>query len=587
MAREKKRKTKLLIEIATAVLPVFILISALHAFLLFESIGSSYEQAYDQILDVNLDKLDTIEYIHKEWLIDYWHQHPDHALKKISLQEDQKLWDYIGDPGVITSKDRPEAWTNEWFNQIEDPKIQRLAARNSYQWFYDVMEMYYEDADGDVLFIISADPGGRAYVYFDECKDRSERYFIGRYIKVDYAEHPGLKDAINMNSSATVFERTKDFPHKGDYYIAYKPLIYGGKVKAFIGYGIDWNRVRYQANDTFFMVTCVSTSGVAIFFLILFFLIYRRAIRPVTRIQSTLREYTNDKDSSKVLSRMNDIKLHNEIGQLSNDISDLALEIDEYTDDIVKMTSENQRVATELDMARDIQKGQLPSTFPAFPERTDFDIYAMMTPAKEVGGDFYDFFLIDDDHLAMVIADVSGKGIPASLFMMMTKMMIHNYAMMGMSPHEVLEKTNEMICSNNPQKMFVTVWFGILEISTGKVIASNAGHEYPVLKAPGGSYELFKEKHGFVIGGLPNKKYTDYEFTLDVGGALFVYTDGIPEATDTENNAYGTTRMTDALNTSKDGTPHEAIDRVFEDLRSFTGDADQFDDITMMCVCRK
>ena len=589
MAKNKKSKTKLLIEIATVVLPVFILTSALLAFLLHESIIDSYEQAYDQILKVTLDKTyDNTDYIHKEWLIDRWRMYPDEAVASISPDKEERMWEYISEQADIReSQNHPDAWTNDWFCALEDPEIQAAATRFCYRWLYDMLENAYNDSDVDVLFVISADEKDRGFVYFDECEDKSDRKAIGQDFGIDYDDHPELLQTIITNSSDTVYERTKNFPHKGEYYVAYKPLIYGGKVKAFMGYGIDWDKLTDKADNIFFVVTWVGITGIALFFMILFILIYRRAIRPVSAMQTALLEYTSDKDSSKIISRMNDIKLRNEFGQLSDDISDLAREIDEYTENIVKMTSENQRVATELDMAKSIQSGQLPSTFPPFPERTDFDIYAMMTPAKEVGGDFYDFFLIDDDHLAMTIADVSGKGIPAALFMMMSKMMIHNYAMMGLAPHEILEKTNDAICRNNPQNMFVTVWFGILEISTGKVVASNAGHEYPVIKTPGGSYELFKEKHGFVIGGLKNKKYTDYEFKLDAGGTLFVYTDGVPEATDAGNNEYGTGRMTDALNTCKNGTPRDAIDSVYNDLISFRGDAEQFDDITMMCICRK
>ena len=207
-----------------------------------------------------------------------------------------------------------------------------------------------------------------------------------------------------------------------------------------------------------------------------------------------------------------------------------------------------------------------------------------MTPAKEVGGDFYDFFLIDNDHLGMVMADVSGKGVPAALFMMMSKILVNNFAMMGSSPAKVLEQVNTQICKNNDEEMFVTVWFGVLEISTGKITAANAGHEYPIIKKPDGSFELFKDKHGFVIGGMEGMRYKEYEFTLEKGGVLFLYTDGVAEATNSKNELFGTERMLETLNAQPEACPKEMLDNMKKSVDSFVGDAPQFDDLTMLGV---
>ncbi|MBQ7152942.1 MAG: serine/threonine-protein phosphatase, partial [Clostridia bacterium] len=222
---------------------------------------------------------------------------------------------------------------------------------------------------------------------------------------------------------------------------------------------------------------------------------------------------------------------------------------------------------------------------PAFPDRSECDIYATMNPATEVGGDFYDFFLVDSDHLCMVMADVSGKGVPAALFMMASKIILANNAMMGKSPAQILQDANAAICSNNREEMFVTVWIGILEISTGKLTAANAGHEYPVLKAPDGGFELYKDKHGFVVGGMDGARYKEYELQLQPGSKLFVYTDGVPEATSAENELFGTDRMLAALN----GAPADAGTKDYlESVRSavdgFVMEAEQFDDLTMLCM---
>ena len=234
---------------------------------------------------------------------------------------------------------------------------------------------------------------------------------------------------------------------------------------------------------------------------------------------------------------------------------------------------------TELNMATDIQVGSLPTVFP---DRPEFDLYASMDPAKEVGGDFYDFFMIDDDHLAIVIADVSGKGVPAALFMMSSKIYINDHATIGGSPAEILERVNKLVYANNKAHMFVTVWLGILEISTGKLTSSSAGHEYPMINQ-NGKYEVLKDKHGLAIGAIGMSKYVNTEVQLRKGDSIFVYTDGVAEATDANNELFGTDRTVDALNAVPKGASQEdVLAGVRAAVDAFVKDAPQFDDLTMV-----
>ncbi|MBE6908576.1 MAG: hypothetical protein E7474_03065 [Ruminococcaceae bacterium] len=249
---------------------------------------------------------------------------------------------------------------------------------------------------------------------------------------------------------------------------------------------------------------------------------------------------------------------------------------------IVSMMTELDRLDKELKLAADIQLSILPMNFPAFPDRTEFDLYAAMDPAREVGGDFYDFFLIDSDHLALTIADVSGKGVPAALFMMISKALLRNQIMAGCGPAEALRRVNDQLCERNDADMFVTVWIGVLKISTGTLTAANAGHEFPALKRAGGEFELFKDKHGFVVGGMEGIKFKEYTLALEPGDKLFVYTDGVPEATDAENALFGTGRMLAALNENADAAPREMLQAVRRAVDGFVKDAEQFDDLTML-----
>lgn len=204
-----------------------------------------------------------------------------------------------------------------------------------------------------------------------------------------------------------------------------------------------------------------------------------RIVKPVERMTKRITEISG---TDLAFEMENTYKTNDEIEVLAESFAALSKKTREYIDQITTITAEKERIGAELELATKIQADMLPNLFPAFPERDEFDIYATMTPAKEVGGDFYDFFLIDDEHLGMVMADVSGKGVPAALFMMMSKILVNNFAMMGGSPAKVLEQTNTQICKNNDEEMFVTVWFGVMEISTGKITAANAGHEYPMIK---------------------------------------------------------------------------------------------------------
>ncbi len=310
-------------------------------------------------------------------------------------------------------------------------------------------------------------------------------------------------------------------------------------------------------------------------------------VKPINDIAAAAEDYMRDKREGRTESdhfAILNIRTGDEVENLSLVMADMEHDISEYEDHLTRITAEKERVSTELALATRIQADMLPSIFPAFPDRPEFDLYAAMNPAREVGGDFYDYYLVDDDHLCLVIADVSGKGVPAALYMMAAKIILANNAMAGKSPARILEDTNAAICSNNREEMFITVWLGILTISTGKMTAANAGHEYPVICRNGGRFELIRDKHGFVIGGVDGIRYKEYDFTLEHGDKLFLYTDGVPEATDASEKMFGTERMIAALNENPDGEPREIMEQVKREVNAFVKDAEQFDDLTMLCL---
>ena len=307
----------------------------------------------------------------------------------------------------------------------------------------------------------------------------------------------------------------------------------------------------------------------------------RRIVKPIERMTDNIVRSSKTGELFKMDSQY---RTNDEIELLAEAFDDLSKKTKNYIEQITKITAEKERISTELSLATRIQAAMLPHVFPPFPGRPEIDLYASMDPAKEVGGDFYDYFLVDDDHLCLLIADIAGKGVPAALFMMASKIILQNYAMLGKSPAEILTMTNRAICSNNQEEMFFTVWLGILEISTGKLTAANAGHEYPMIKKPDGSFQLVKDKHGLVIGAFDSVKYKDYEIQMEPGSKLFVYTDGVPEATNADNTLFGTDRMLTALNKEPGALPEEILKNVRITVDSFVKEADQFDDLTMLCL---
>ena len=273
-----------------------------------------------------------------------------------------------------------------------------------------------------------------------------------------------------------------------------------------------------------------------------------------------------------------------EIGSLASSFNAMTDSLQKYIADLKEATAKEQRIAGELAAATNIQASMLPKNFAEFSEGRPFELYASMDPAKEVGGDFYDYFMIDDTHIGMVMADVSGKGVPAALFMVVAKTLIRNRAMMGGTPGEILAYVNDQLCQENEGEMFVTVWFAIIDITTGKGMAANAGHEHPVIRRAGGNYELVMYRHSPAVATMEGIPFRNHEVELNTGDTLFVYTDGVAEATDAHDELYGTDRMLDALNRNPDAKPEDQLRTVRASIDEFVGEAPQFDDITMMAL---
>ncbi len=343
----------------------------------------------------------------------------------------------------------------------------------------------------------------------------------------------------------------------------------------------------YQKDIISFAIMTIIVVFVLTLILILvsLFMISRYFLSPVIAISSEVGNFVSN--NAEISNKLETFKTGDEIELLAKSILKMQQDLFNYMDDAIAKAIKLKKVRTELNLAKGIQADMLPSIFPAFPNRDEFDLFASMTPAKEVGGDFYDFFFIDDDHLGLVIADVSGKGVPAALFMVIAKTLIKDRANMYLegddySPAEILNHVNVQLCENNKNELFVTVWLGILEISTGKCITANAGHEYPAICRKNERYELIKDKHSPAVATIEGIKFGDQEFQLNPGDSLFVYTDGVTEATNSNGELFGEQRLVESLNKDANASVSDVLRIVKEDVDKFVGSASQFDDLTML-----
>lgn len=358
-----------------------------------------------------------------------------------------------------------------------------------------------------------------------------------------------------------------------------------GKAVAHVFTDISMESVMAD-RQAFLMRLCAILIGITtVITLALIKVVNTALVKPINSLASAASSYVEAKEEGEVSAlALLDIHTGDEVENLSHALKRMERDINGYIENLTHVTAEKERIGAELSVATHIQASMLPCIFPAFPNRREFDIYATMTPAKEVGGDFYDFFLVDDDHLAVVIADVSGKGVPAALFMVIAKTLIKDHTQSGKPPEEVFTEVNRQLCEANDENLFVTAWMGVLEISTGKLVYVNAGHNPPVIGRKNGETEFLRSRPGFVLAGLDFTKYRAGSLELMPGDLLYLYTDGVTEAMNTAQELYGEERLKRTLDANVSAAPEEIFKAVKKDLDDFVADAPQFDDITMLAM---
>jgi len=357
-----------------------------------------------------------------------------------------------------------------------------------------------------------------------------------------------------------------------------------GEITAMVGVEISLQAVE-ERQAAFFKTIIILSIMITVILVIGMMFVTRRIIsKPLKKLTTgALHFASGDKLSSFDCS----IKTGDEMQTLSEAFGKMADDIKEYIENLATVTAEKERIGAELDIATRIQASLLPCIFPAFPEREEIDIYASMFPAKEVGGDFYDFFFIDENTLAVVIADVSGKGVPAALFMVIAKTLIKNNAQLGKSPKEVFETVNNTLCENNHERMFVTAFMGYLDLRSGKFTYVNAGHNPPLIKKAGNEYRFIETKPSIILACFRGREYKEHEIVFSAGDIIYLYTDGVTEAENVDGDLFSAPKLENIVNKTTEYTVKELLESVKQEVDIFATDTEQADDITMLGLLYK
>lgn len=439
------------------------------------------------------------------------------------------------------------------------------------------------------LYVESWDEQGNRFIIYDatEPGDGIENSAYGREHLGARLEYSDYANKFIMNSDNIELYKVENNFY-GHTVASHYPLKdENGKNFAIVGADISFNEIISQIRKSIFFLLILVHITIILVTLATIYIIQRNIYIPLRKISNTAKNFVSKKHD-KINVNLIKYNQNDEIGSLVNSFDKMMLDIKKYSKHIKEVIAEKEYISAELNIATQIQRSLIPHIFPAFPELEEMDIYAVMHPAKKVGGDFYDFFLIDEYRLAFVIADVSGKGIPAALLMVITKTLIKKEATLNDDPGIIFKNVNDQMCdnSNNSLGMFITAFMGILDLRTGEVSFSNAGHSNPIIKKRNGKFNKLRMEKQFVIAGMPNLDFKTEKFKMDAEDIIFLYTDGITEAEGANSKFLGEENLMsilDSIDTEKSSLK-QISNIVIDKVKEFRRDKPQNDDITILVI---
>ena len=587
--RKKKRGNLLKQIMRPMVLFIIVLILSNGIFIFAYNLKRNIDERYTTANRLGQSIARLVEsYESLDFLMEYWNEHGS-EMHRFYDEEDQiiarerLLYATISNISSITQVTDAQA-------RALTPMEQKLFAEvcysslcrsfDSFKRSYKCQYLYTFRVENDqTIFVITGTLENEKRV-----SQGGDIYELGYSVPYKKGAYPILDKLLETQLDPNEMELSMGNSYDNSSVHTFVPVFANGKMVMIISVSLEWSDIMLSAARPAIVVSCVTALLFVLLGISIYLLIKKTVSNPVNKEQSIIKDYETYKDSEFAVDSLSKIASDNEIQSLAEGFSSMVQEIDRYINEVRHATKEREKIKAELSMAASIQESQLPREFPAFPERKDFDVFASMTPAKEVGGDFYDFFLIDDDHLGLIVADVSGKGVPAALFMMVSKILIKNHLMNKESISEALGNVNNQLMENNEANLFVTVWAAVIELSTGKGVAANAGHEHPVIRRADGEFEFAEYRHSPPVATYPDLTFKQHEFELHPGDTLFVYTDGLPEATNASSELFGSERILDALNRKPDASPEILLNIVINCVNEFVGEAEQFDDLTMLGI---
>lgn len=586
MEEKKRKRSTIYVQVQKALLTGFLVIQILMTVVVIgiviqSGVANAMRNATSQAISAAM----AIEkYASRESLIRYWYEHAD----DMRLEYDYEVVNEMEKTFLMRNNDLGMIYwvTDDEFNALSE-EDQKLFAEICYsrlcESFDDIKSCFgslylscFIIVDDRMFFLINGttydelhvSQGGDIYDLGAELDyvpgrrkglDALTRGEYGEKINVDYA----LKSKEAM-ASEPVFSSSGDF------------IAYTSTSESFGS--LMWNMLRpaiWLIVVLFFLFAVIHTWIMR--------LLKGKVVTPITSEEEAILSYMREKDSEITVRKLEQIRPNNEVETLSESFSSMIKELDLYIDSIREITAEKERMSAELDVARQIQADMLPKVAPNYSDCPEFELGASMLPAKAVGGDFYDFFKTDEDHIVLVIGDVSDKGIPAALFMASAKNAIKNNAMYGEPLSSVICRANEILTEGNEESMFVSIWIAIIDLNTGHVISCNAGHEDPVIRRKGGRYEADVYPHDMVLGVMQGLTFEEREWNLHSGDSVYVYTDGVPDAQSVDDKFFGMEGLIESLNRDPDASAEKVISNINSDLEAFQAGRDRFDDTTMIC----
>lgn len=484
--------------------------------------------------------------------------------------------------------------TEEYFKgTISEEELLQLKKSEEYGKVETLLYSLREATEANDIFMVYSNP--EVILSYDESDAENWQpltYIFDCYMVEELKFDLGHKGGFNPTFIESIVEVLESGKRVDNYFIsesefgyntsAVYPVIVDGVTKGIIGVEIPMATLESALNEYIVNAVAATIAIVVVFIAIFMVYMYKNMIAPIHLIAGEAEKFVEN--NAEISDKLDTIKTKDEIQKLSESVLKMEIGIKEYIANITRITAEKERIGAELNVAKQIQADLLPSIFPAFPGRSEFDIFASMDPAKEVGGDFYDFFMVDDDHLVFLIADVSGKGVPAALFMVIAKTLIKNQVLKGEELFKVFETVNNQLCENNKEGMFVTAWMGMLEVSSGKLTYVNAGHNPPAIKSGDGVFHYLKCAPGFVLAGLEGIPYQQENIQLQRGDSIYLYTDGVTDTINIKEEMYGEDNLEKVLNAYKEEAPETILNVIKTELEEFAGGAEQFDDVTMLCM---